>query len=258
VSDVSIAVAEFTYDQKSFWRSPMSLFATVSLPLLYLFIFVTNFGDELTTVPGQPGTMEVSTYLVATIVAIGIVSATFFDLAVALVQERERGILKRLRSTPVPTWAFIAGRVGNAIVVSVLLTALLVALGRLVYGVGVPTERLPALVLALVAGSVCFCCCGFAFTIAVPKENAALALAMGTMLTLFFISGNFFEVESSAMRSVGEVFPVTHLNSALLTAFNPNTTGSGIRLSDIAVMALWGVGGLALASRFFRWTPSAG
>jgi ABC-2 type transport system permease protein len=258
MSDASIALAEFRYDQKSFWRSPMSLFATVSLPLLYLFIFVTNFGNEVMTVTGQPGTMKVSTYLVATIVVIGIVSATFYDLTVALVQERERGILKRLRSTPVPTWAFIAGRVGNAIVVTLILTVLLVALGRLVYGVPIPVTRLPALVLALVAGAFCCCCCAFAFTLAIRKENAAFALAMGAMLTLFFISGNFFKVDSSTMRRVAEVFPVKHLNNALLTVFNPNTTGSGIELGDMAVIALWTVFALLVAVRFFRWTPTSG
>jgi ABC-2 type transport system permease protein len=102
MSGARLAVAELGYDQKTFWRSPISVFATVSLPLLYLSIFVTNFGNQMMSVAGQPGTMKASTCLLAMIVAIGVVSAAFYDLTVALVRERERGILRRLRSTPVP------------------------------------------------------------------------------------------------------------------------------------------------------------
>lgn len=258
MSDARLVVAEFGYDQKIFWRSPMSVFATVSLPLLYLFIFVTNFGNEAMSVTGQPGTMKASSYLVAMIVAIGVVSATFYDLTVALVRERERGILKRLRSTPVPTWAFIAGRAGNELVLAVLLAAVLTGLGGLVYGVPIPGARMPALILTLVVAAAAFCCCAFAFTALIRTEDSAVAVAMGVMLTLFFISGNFFKVDSSAMRQIAAVFPLKHLNNAFLTAFNPNTTGTGIEWTDLLVIAFWGLGSLAAAVRLFRWTPSSG
>jgi ABC-2 type transport system permease protein len=255
MSESRLAVHEFQYDQKSFWRNPMSVFATIMLPLLYLFIFVTNFGNSVEPVAGQPGKMKLSIYLVATIIAIGIVSANFLDLSVALVQERERGILKRLRSTPLPTWTFIAGRIGNAIVMTVLLTVVLVGLGRLVYGVPIPTARIPALILTLVVGAVAFCCLAFAFTLIVRKDSAAMSMAIGVTLTLFFLSGNFFRVENHSMRTVADIFPVKHLNQALITVFNPHTTGSGIQVWDLIVIALWGAGALLLAARLFRWTP---
>lgn len=54
---------------------------------------------------GQPGPLKVHTPMLAGLIAIGVVSTTFFNLAVDLVQERESGILKRFRGTPLPTWA---------------------------------------------------------------------------------------------------------------------------------------------------------
>ncbi len=52
------------------------------------------------------------------IITLAVVSATLVSLAMNLVIAREDGRLKRLRGTPLPTWALIAGRVGNSIVVS--------------------------------------------------------------------------------------------------------------------------------------------
>ena len=104
MSDLRLTWSEFGYERKSFWRDPMSVFATLALPLLYLFIFVTNFGSHHEDVAGQAGPIKTSIYLVATIVSVAIVSATFFNVTTALVQEREGGILKRMRAAPLPTW----------------------------------------------------------------------------------------------------------------------------------------------------------
>jgi ABC-2 type transport system permease protein len=257
MSDLGLTWSEFGYERRSFWRSPMTVFATVALPLIELFILVTNFGNDTIHVPGQPGTFKEATYLVATIVSVAIISATFFNVTTALVEEREGGILKRLRSAPLPTRVFIAARVGNAIVVSILLTLLLIVLGRLVYGVPIPGARLPALFVALAVGAFAFCCLAFAFTLAARSASALGSLAMGTMLVLFFISGNFFNVTNHTMLTTARIFPVKHLNEAMLIAFNPHTAGSGIAWSDLAIIAAWGIGALLLSIRFFRWTPES-
>ena len=53
------------------------------------------------------------------------------------------------------------------------------------------------------------------------------------MLTLFFLSGNFFNVKSHAMLTVARIFPVKHLNDAMLTAFNPQTPPAAVFWSGI-------------------------
>jgi ABC-2 type transport system permease protein len=52
------------------------------------------------------------------------------------------------------------------------------------------------------------------------------------------------------------VFPVRHLAAALLTAYNPHTTGSGFAWTDLLIVAAWGIGGLALALRKLSWAPA--
>ncbi|MDQ3575673.1 MAG: ABC transporter permease, partial [Actinomycetota bacterium] len=123
---------QYRYDQRTFWRDPAAVFFTVALPLIFLFIFVSIFGNE----PIEAGGKEIkgSTYYVPGILALAIVSATTVNLAITLTTLRERGTLKRVRSTPLPPWVFMAGRLLTALVVSVLMVVIVTLLGRLVYG----------------------------------------------------------------------------------------------------------------------------
>jgi len=260
MSDVRLVWNEFRYQRRSFRRNPQALFFAVGLPLLYVVIFVSLFGDQDLTFAynGQLGPLKAHTTMLAGFIAIGVVSATFFNLAVDLVQERESGILKRFRGTPLPTWAFIAGHVGTAVVLGFAVSVALLALGRGAYGIPVPLAGLPALVLALLVACAAFSCLAFAFTLAVRKAGAAVPLGTGITLTLYFLSGNFFLVEHPplVLRVLGDTSPVKHLNNALLTPLNPNTHGARIEWLDLLVIAAWGTLGLLLALRYFRWTPT--
>lgn len=246
---------QFRYDQKTFWRQPESVFFTVALPLIFLFLFVSIFGNE----PLDIGGTEVngSTYYVPGIVTLSIVSATVLNLAVALTFARERGLLKRVRSTPLPPWVFLAGRVGTASGVTLLLVAAVVLLGRVVYGVTVPTTTLPALVLAVLVGTAAGCALGFALCSVIPTENAAPAITNAVILPLYFFSGIFIPTDDipEVMQRVGDLFPVKHLFEAVLTAFDPSTTGTGIAWGNLAVIAAWGALGALVAVRRFRWAP---
>ena len=246
---------QYRYDQRTFWREPAAVFFTVALPLIFLFIFVSIFGNE----PTQVGDREIqgSTYYVPGILALAIVSATTVNLAIGLTTLRERGTLKRVRSTPLPPWVFMAGRLLTAMVVSVLMAVLVTGLGRLVYDVAVPTSTLPGLVLTVLVGTAACCCLGFAMTAAIPSENAAPAVTNAVILPLYFFSGIFVPNEAipSGMQDVGDVFPVKHLFQALLTAFDPLTRGSGIEAGHLLVLGAWGLFALLVATRTFRWSP---
>jgi ABC-2 type transport system permease protein len=56
---------------------------------------------------------------------------------------------------------------------------------------------------------------------------------------------------------VASVFPVRPFEEALLTAYNPYSPGSGFAGLDLLVVAAWGVAGLLIATRRFRWTPQS-
>jgi hypothetical protein len=57
------------------------------------------------------------------------------------------------------------------------------------------------------------------------------------------------------MGNIASIFPVRHLANALVTAYDPGTTGPGINATDLAVLAAWLVGGLIVALVRFSRTP---
>ena len=255
MSPLALAAHQFRYDQKTFWRNPASVFFTVALPLLFLIIFSTIFGNDTIE---ELGGIKTTTYYVPAIITLAVVSATMQSLAISLTIDREFGILKRGRGTPLPNWVFFAGRVGNSIVVSVLLLIVVTVVGRLLYGVEIPPlERLPAVLIMLIVGAAAFCCLGVALSAAIPFEDAAAPISNVAVLPLYFLSGVFIpesEIPEGVLK-VADLFPIRHFFEAFFGAFSPTTTGAGFEWGHLAVVAVWGLVGLVLAIRFFRWTP---
>lgn len=247
---------QYRFDQKAFWRQPESVFFTVALPMIFLFIFVSIFGND--SVPVGDREVKGATYYVPGIVALALVSATVVNLTIGLTYQRERGTLKRVRSTPLPPWVFMAGRIATATVITVLMVVAVTLLGRVVFGVDVPTHTLPGLLLTVLMGTAACCAAGFALSSFVPSENAAPAVVNAVVLPLYFFSGVFIPDVPAWMSRVAAFFPVRHIFDGIRVAFDPATTGAGIRAGDLAVLAAWGVGCALLAVRFFRWSPKGG
>ena len=135
MSALALVAHQFRYDQKAFWRNPAAVFFTVMFPVVVFLILAIVFGDDTVDVDGG---IEATTYYVPAIMALAVISATMQTLAMTLVIAREDGRLKRGRGTPMPAWVFIAGRIGNSIVVALMMLALLAAIGGLLYGGPVP------------------------------------------------------------------------------------------------------------------------
>src|SRR5207244_504109 len=98
---------------------------------------------------------------------------------------------------------------------------------------------------------------GFALTALIPTEEAAPAVTNAIVLPLYFLSGVFIPENEipKGVLDVASVFPIRPLFEALLTGFDPFTKGAGFEFGHLAVVAAWGVAGLLLAARTFRWVP---
>lgn len=256
---MSLVWHQFRYDQKVFWRNPASVFFTVAFPLILLLIFATVFGSDTLELDGT--TIETTTYYVPAIIVLATISATMQSLAMSLVIAREDGRLKRGRGTPMPAWVFIAGRVGNSIVVALMMLALIAAIGDVIYGVAIPWSRMPAIVATLCVGAGAFCCLGVALTAAIPSQDAAAPIVNALLLPLYFLSGVFIPDDQlpSGVIHFADAFPVRHFFEALFDAYVPaGGGGSGPAWGSLAVLAIWGAAGLFLAARYFRWAPRGG
>jgi ABC-2 type transport system permease protein len=252
----ALAAHQFRYDQKAFWRNPAAVFFTVMFPVVVFLILAVVFDGSTVAVKGG---IEATTYYVPAIMALSVISATMQTLAMTLVIAREDGRLKRGRGTPMPAWVFIAGRIGNSIVVAVMMLALLGAIGGVLYSVPFPWERLPELALTLAIGAASFCCLGIALTAAIPSQDAAAPIVNALLLPLYFLSGIFIPEDElpGGVIDFANHFPVRPFFEAFFSAFVPGA-GAAIAWHELIVVAIWGIAGLLLAIRFFRWTPRGG
>jgi len=249
---------EFGSDLRCFLRNVQSVFFTLVLPVLFLGILASIFRNATVNVPG--GIMKESVYYVPGIIAFGLIAATFSNLTVTVVRNRECGIYKRRRATPLPATAVIAGRALVAILTALAITALLLVIGWAAYGASIPGRTAPAFVVDIVAGAAVFCCLGFAVASLIRTVDAAQPVVQAIVLPLSFISGVFIATSELPgwLADIGKVFPVEQLVAALVAAYNPHTTGSGFRWGDLAVLAVWGAAGLIIATRRFNWLPRGG
>ena len=245
------------YDLRAFLRNRQSQFFTLALPILFLVILGSVFGGRgnTTQVPGGP--IRISVYYVPGIMALGVIAACFGNLVASVTAQRERGVLKRRRATPVPAAAIIAGRMLVAIVLAVVMAAVLLGIGWAAYGAHVPGRTALALAVTVVIGAASFCCLGYALTSLIRNEDTAQPVTQALLLPLYFISGVFVAVSILPhwLADVGEIFPVRHLVDALLIAYNPHTTGLGFAGLDLLIVAAWGAAGLLVALRTFSWQP---
>ena len=250
---IALVVHQARFDLRGFLRNRQARFFTLALPLLFMVIFNGVFGDNVV----GPGSTKASAYYVPGIAALGVIAASFVNLVISITAQREGGILKRRRATPVPAWVLVGGRALSAIGISLVVVAGLLAFGRVVYGVKLPTSALPGIAFTAVVGSLTFCVLAYALSTVIQNEDAAQPTVMAIMLPLYFISGIFIPNINlpTWLQHVASVFPVQHLAAGFRHSYLPGAHGVGIVWSDIGVLAIWAVIGVAVALRRFSWLP---
>jgi len=253
LSDVGLAIRQVKYTNRAFWRNPASAFFTFAFPLMFLVIFTAIFGGTTSTPFGE---IKTSNYYIPAIGTFSIITATYTNLAISMTFLRDAGILKRIRGTPLPGWAYMAGRILHAILVSILLVAIVIAFGVLFYDAKVPTDRLVPFIVTIIVGAASFSALGLAVTTIVPNADAAPAVVNATVLPLLFLSGVFIPLQPGNPWYVvlAKFFPVYHFSHAMLAAYFGGLTGeSAWQWNDLLVMAVWGAFGAVVAARRFRW-----
>lgn len=247
---------QFRFDQKLFWRNPASVFFSVGLPFVFLFLLGAVFGNAEDKDP-QYGLLA-DQYLVPAIMTLGIVSASFVNIAMTITFQREMGVLKRLRGTPLPTSQFVMARTSSAVINATLIAFVILIAGHIAYEVALTWPRLLGTLVIVVVGSVAFCALGFALTIIIPNQGAAPAITNMITLPLYFISGVFGDTANlpTWLADIGKIFPISHLGACLFQTYSPDSSGAfAMDLTDFLIVVAWGAVGFAIAVWGFRWEP---
>jgi hypothetical protein len=235
-------------------RSPSGPFFTFVIPLMLLVTLDLVYGDQV--IPTRGGTPFPQFYL-PSMMAFALVNACYINLINGTTIARESGMLKRIRGTPLPGWAYLSGRVGSAAMRGLGSVIGVAALGTTLFDADMVWATLPGTVVAVVAGACCFCVLGLAVTPTVPTADAALPIAYGTFLPVSFISDIFFPSDRSPawLQTVASALPVRPLARSLEANLAPGATGLGFHWPELASLTAWTLGA-AVALRRFRWEPA--
>ena len=236
-------------EQLIFWRSrEAAIFVFLFPPLLFV-LLASVFGDG--TEDGRP----VASYLVAGLIGYGAANTALGGLAITLVIRRESGVLKRLRSTPLPAGLYLAAVLLSSLLIVALQSAAVAALGVLLYDAELPSKPL-AFVISLALGAVSFAGLGLAAAALIQSAEAVAAVVNVIVLPMSFLSGSFGSAEDlpRALQVVADVLPLKYLVELVLATYV-----DGEQLWDhvpaIAVLAAWGAGGYIVARGRFGWEP---
>jgi ABC-2 type transport system permease protein len=239
---------QYRLERRMFWRNPSAAFFNFVLPLLFL----TAGGAILSS------SQHNLNKLVPAIAGMSVMSTTFTALAYNIVFLRERGVLKRIRGTPLPSISYFGGVAGNAVTNTALQIGIVVLAGRVFFGIGWP-EHWDELIVFVLIGVVCFAALGVAFAHVVPNFESTAAYVNAVFLPVVFVSFYVFDSKSAPgfLRSIAEALPLKPLIDGLSGAI---VTGSGLggHLDALAVIGLWGVFGLYFAVRGFSWEQGRG
>ena len=248
---VALVGRQIAFNVKGLLRDPMSVFFAVVFPVLLLVFFSAIYGRDV-----MWGGLPLPQYLAAAFSVYGVAVMSYVNLSAAVADDRSRRVLKRLRGTPLPPWAYIVGRIGAAVALGLLTVLLVFGVGAVLFGVRVGPMALLATILIYIVIIGCSSALGILLACLVDNTQSVIALALGTLLPLAMISDIFVNAPDlpPTLSAIGWTFPLRHMAHAAAEASSGQSLDSAW-LAHVGVIALWGLIAGLLAWRLFRWEP---
>jgi len=256
-STMSLLGTQVGYQNKIFFRTPIAAFFTIFFPLMIFVVFSLVFGNQFIEELG----VTTAQYYAPAMAVFAAVSASYTNIATTTSYQRDMGILKRVRGTPLPASIYMGGKVVSAVLIAVLSVVIMMGIGVAFYGVEIYARTMPAAIVTFLIGVGTFAALGLLVAALVKTGESATAVTNATLLPLAFISGVFLVPSSDApawLTTVADIFPLKHFVEPFSQAFNPTYTGSGWEWADLGYMLVWGVVSGFLAVKLFKWESPAG
>lgn len=234
---------------KLFLREPMTAFFTLAFPLILLFLFGSIYGNKPTPFFGGYGSVDVS---VPSYMAMIIATSGLLGLTITMASYRERGILRRLKATPLRPQTILGAQVIVLFLMTALGMILLVIAGKLVYGLrfnGSPLNVLAAFVLS----SMSFSALGFVLAGLLPTARTAQIVAMVLFYPMIFLSGATIprEVLPESIRQFAQVLPLSHVVTLLRGLWMGDPWEK--HLTEVGILAVLLILGVLVSAKTFRW-----
>jgi len=192
-------------------RVPIFAVTTLAFPLMFYVIFGLTFADE------NAGPVGVTTYMLATYGAFGVIGSSLFGFGVSVAMERGQGWMRLKRVSPMPPLAYFVAKVVMSASFAALIVTSLFVLGATVGGVRMPAEGWIGLLAVLVIGALPFCAMGLAFGYLVGPNSAPAVLNL-VFLPMAFASGLWIPLAQlpDVVQSIAPFLPPYHLSQLAL------------------------------------------
>ena len=191
-------------------------------------------------------------YLVPSILAMALMQLGIFA-AIPLVQQREKGILKRIGATPLARWKLVGSNVLLRLMVAIVDAVLILGIGFVFFNVQIVGNLIEAAGVVLL-GAASFLAIGFMLASFLKTEEQATGVVQIVQLPMMFLSGIFFSFDflPGFLQTVARFLPLTYLADAMRQVMVNGTQVAPLG-EDLAILTGWLVVCLAIAARSFRW-----
>ena len=234
---------------KLFLRDPASTFFTLAFPLIYLVLYGMLADTQGPLSFDGHSTLDVAVpSLIAVVISItGLMSTT-----ITLATYRERGILRRLRTTPVRSLTVLGALVIVIFIMACLGMALLVLVGRLAYDIQF-SGNIFNMLLAFLLSCLGFFSLGFVLAGIMPTVGAASAVANVLVFPMLLLSGAFFPLGMlpDVVAKISKFIPLTYIVDLLRGMWFGGTWAD--HTTEVIVLSALLVVGVILSARLFRW-----
>lgn len=195
-------------ETKLYLREPGVYFG-LAFPVALLLVFGTIYGNTPNSWSGGHGALDI---YVPAYIAMLIATFSFFSLPITIINYRERGILFRLKATPLRPQTILAAQIGGNFLLTTACAFLLIVLGRIFYNLYVTPSILNAL-LAYILGVMSMFSLSFLLASLIP--NARVASIIGTILfiAMLYLCGVFLPLAifPPALKEIVQFLPLTHV-----------------------------------------------
>jgi ABC-2 type transport system permease protein len=258
---LTTGLARGRLEVRAFFRERMMVVFVFALPVVLLVLLGSIFKHQV-----DSHGVTVGEVFAAGMIAGGIGSASFQNLGLNIASERDGGVLKRLRGTPMAPAAYFIGKVVLVLFCTVAEVAILLLVGVSFYGLHLPdtAARWWTLAWVVALGTVACSLAGIAISSLPRSAASATPVVILPFVVLQFVSGIYvpFSQVPPWLQHIGAIFPLKWMSQGLRSVFLPAQAvalepAHSWQLGQVAlVLVAWIARGLVLCLTTFRWLPS--
>lgn len=236
--------ALFRADVVVLLHNRVSGFVGLLVPLVI--VVATSFGTRAARIGGPEE-------ILALALTIGIVTSSLLGYAIGLAQDRDAGILQRLRVTPAPTWVIMGSRILVQVVANLVVSVIVVVVGSILHGLAPDALQYASALALVVLGAAMFLSLG---QVLVGLLNSMMAVsAVGRVLFVVLLLLGLLGVSGilgDTMKAIGDWSPIGSLMALFSGVFTREAFGSQEAYALLACVGYTIVFAF-IGIRYFRW-----